>query len=197
VKLKESMMSTKTVIEEFPQLETERLVLRELTLEDTQTLLKFWADDEVTKYMNIESFQNPKQAEDMIRLLNELFQKKEAIRWGIVKKEDNSLIGTCGYNSWIQEQALRGELGYELGRAYWRQGFMTEALRAVISYGFGVMKLNRIEALVLLEASRSMSVLLKLGFQKEGILREHGYWKGQFWDQYCFSLLKRDWMKNS
>jgi [ribosomal protein S5]-alanine N-acetyltransferase len=189
-------MSTAPINQNFPELETERLILRQITLDDTEALFRHWSDDEVTKYMNIESFQSPKQAEDMIKLLNELFEQKEAIRWGIVKKEDNRLIGTCGYNSWLKEQAFRGEIGYELGRAYWRQGFMQEALRAIISYGFEAMDLNRIEALVMLEACRSMNLLLKLGFQKEGILREHGYWKGQFWDEYCLSLLKRDWLKS-
>lgn len=188
-------MNTIAVDPKFPKLETKRLLLRQITFADTETLFRYWSDDEVTKYMNIESFQNPKQAEDIIRLLNNLFEQKEAIRWGIVQKEDDRLIGTCGYNSWLKDQAFRGEIGYELGHAYWGKGFMQEALRAIISYGFEAMNLNRIEAMVMLEASRSMNLLLKLGFQKEGILREHGYWKGQFWDEYCLSLLKRDWLK--
>ncbi len=189
-------MSNKIKISKnFPQLETEKLFLKEITLDDVETLFMYWSDDEVTQYMNIESFYTKKQVEDMIIMLHYLFEENEAIRWGIIRKQDHLLVGTCGYNTWIKDQAFRGEIGYELGRPYWGQGIMQEALRAIINYGFEIMNLNRIEAFVMLEASRSRSLLLKLGFQKEGILREHGYWKGQFWDEYCFSLLKRDWIK--
>lgn len=187
-------MNTVDISHEFPQLETERLILRKMTLDDTEALFKFWADDEVTKYMNVESFHSPKQAEAMILLLNELFTKNQAIRWGIFSKADNCIIGTCGYNNWIQDYASRGEIGYDLDRSYWGQGIMREALRAMINYGFEAMELNRIEALVVLDADRSMNVLQKLGFQMEGILREYGYWKGQFWDECCFSLLKKEWI---
>ena len=188
------MTAMTNTIKDFPELETNRLFLKKITFKDIETLFNYWSDDEVTKYMNIESFQRKKQVEDMIRLLNNLFEENEAIRWGIVRKEDHLLLGTCGYNNWTRDQAFRGEIGYDLGRPYWGQGIMQEALRAIINYGFEMMNLNRIEAFVLLEASRSSNLLLKLGFQKEGILREHGYWKEQFWDEYCFSLLKRDWI---
>ena len=86
-----------------------------------------------------------------------------------------------------------GEIGYELAKAHWRQGIMTEALFAVIEFGFQAIALNRIEAMVMLENTASFKLLQKLGFLEEGILREYGYWKGQFHDLRIFSLLKKDY----
>ncbi|HEY9710091.1 MAG TPA: GNAT family N-acetyltransferase, partial [Oculatellaceae cyanobacterium] len=88
------MSATTNTNKEFPQLETERLILRKMTSQDTETLFNYWSDDEVTRYMNIESFQTETQVEDMIMLLNNLFEENEAIRWGIVRKEYHLLLGT-------------------------------------------------------------------------------------------------------
>ncbi|WP_089282979.1 GNAT family N-acetyltransferase [Anaerovirgula multivorans] len=163
-----------------------------MTEDDAELLLKYWSDNEVTRYMNINAFSDIDQAKEMIDLLNHLFKEKQAIRWGIYNKEFDWLIGTCGYNSGLKEETYIGEIGYELGSQYWRQGFMVEALTCIINYGFNTLNLNRIEAYVMLENQKSLKLLEKLGFQKEGILRERGYYKNQFWDEYIFSLLKRD-----
>jgi ribosomal-protein-alanine N-acetyltransferase len=70
---------------------------------------------------------------------------------------------------------------------------MSEALHAMIEYGFENLHLNRLEAFVLPGNERSSHVLRKLGFVEEGVLREYGFWENQFWDMRCFSLVKRDW----
>ena len=118
----------------FPKLSTERLILRKMAKKDAETLFKFWSDDEVTKYMNMNSFANIEQATYMINFLNNLFKNKEGIRWAIIRKEDNTLIGTCGFNTWIKRSS-RGEIGYELGQEYWGKGYTTEALKEVIRFG--------------------------------------------------------------
>ncbi|AOY76741.1 GNAT family N-acetyltransferase [Clostridium formicaceticum] len=177
---------------EFPILRTERLILRKLTEEDASSLFKYWSDNEVTRYMNINTFTNTCEARNMINLLNILFEKKQAIRWGIYSKTLECLIGTCGYNSGLKQEEYIGEIGYELGSHYWGKGFMAEALNAILDYGFKDLNLNRIEAYVMLENEKSINLLEKLYFQKEGILREHGCYKNGFWDEYIFSLLKRD-----
>ena len=177
---------------QFPILETERLILRALSEEDATTLFKYWSDDEVTSYMNIDAFTDLSQARNMINLLNSLLKEKQAIRWGIYSKELACLIGTCGYNSGLKQETYIGEIGYELGRQHWGKGYMAEALEPILEYGFNILDLNRIEAYVMLENTKSASLLERLGFQKEGILRERGYYKNGFWDEYIFSLLKKD-----
>ncbi len=177
---------------QFPELSTERLILRKMTRRDAKSLFQFWSDHEVTKYMNMSSFKNMEQTLYMIDFLNNLFKNKEGIRWGIVRKEDNALIGTCGFNTWIKRSS-RGEIGYELGREYWGKGYATEALKEVLKFGFEETRLNRAEAFVVPEASRSIRVLEKLGFKKEGTLREYGYWNDRYWNEHIYSLLRKDW----
>lgn len=178
----------------FPLLETDRLILKELNYKDLNTLFQYWSDDEVTKYMNIDSFTSTKQVEDMVNLLNDLFQNKQAIRWGIFEKKNNQLIGTCGYNTGFNKEACIGEIGYDLGKMYWGHGYMQEALRSIINYGFIELNLNRIEGYVILGNAKSENTLDKLGFKKEGILREHGCYKDNYWDECIYSLLKREWV---
>ncbi|MGF7118705.1 GNAT family N-acetyltransferase [Methanobacterium oryzae] len=179
--------------QKFPELNTKRLILRELRIDDAKTLFKYWSDNEVTKYLNMESFVTMQQTFRMIRVLINLFKHKEGIRWAIVRKEDNVIIGTCGFNSWIPKGS-RGEIGYELGRIYWGNGYATESLKEILRYGFEEIKLNRIEAFTVPKAHKSIKLLKKLGFKKEGTLREYGYWNNQYQDENIYSLLKRDWI---
>ncbi|WHH58399.1 GNAT family protein [Petroclostridium sp. X23] len=174
----------------FPILETERLILQQIIENDQDALFKYWSDDMVTRYMNISKFKDKTEALDMIQLLNSLFEEKKAIRWGIYSKDLNCIIGTCGYNSGLEEDQFIAEIGYELGREHWGKGYMAEALKSMLSYGFNFLHLNRIEAYVMVGNHQSASLLNKLGFKKEGLLREHGFYKGRFWDEYIFSLIK-------
>ncbi len=180
------------MLEEFPQLETENLFLREIKLSDAEAVFQFFSDDEVLKYHDVEAFVSVEQAQMLINSLHERFKNKWGIRWGIAKKDDNMIIGTCGYGGWVKN-SLRAGIGYELAKPYWHQGIMTEALSAMLKFGFEKMELNRIEATVMLDNIASMKLLEKLGFIDEGILREYGYWKGEFHDLKMFSLLKRDY----
>lgn len=155
----------------FPELETEQFILRQMRMEDAPAVFKIFSDAEVTKDMGIEPFVSTQQAKELIQFMNELFNQDVAIRWGIVRKSDNMLMGTCGFNAWEVRRGSRGEVGYDLGKDYWRQGYMTEVLKAVITFGFEEMGLHRIEAYTNLDATPSMNLLVKLGFQKEGVLR--------------------------
>jgi ribosomal-protein-alanine N-acetyltransferase len=181
---------------QFPELSTERLILRKMTEKDARMLFQIWSDEEVTKYMNMNSFRNIEQTLYMVDFLNSLFKKKEGIRWGLIRKKDNKLIGTCGFNTWIKRSS-RGEIGYELGRKYWGNGYTTEALKEVIRFGFEETLLNRVEAFVVPEAFRSIKVLEKLGFKKEGTLREYGFWNNRYWDEHIYSLLRKDWIPSN
>lgn len=175
-------------------METERLILREMELQDAETLYHYWSDPIVTKYMNIAPFTSAKQAEDMIQLISDLCLKGQANRYSIVLKESNDVIGTCGFNM-IDEENSRAEIGYDLGSPHWGKGFAAEAVKKLISHGFTDMGLNRIEAKVEPENKGSIKLLERLSFQKEGLLREYEKSKGVFIDVYMFSLLKREFLK--
>lgn len=173
--------------EAFPEIETERLVLREIMPDDAPAVFAIFSDAEVMRYYDLNAYQNPDQAAELIDFFDESFEVERAIRWGIERKSDQRLIGTCGY-VWLRQ--YRGEIGYELARAHWRNGYMQEALDAILEFGFDELQLNRIEALVMLENLASAQLLRKIGFQQEGILRQHDFFKEAFHDMRLFALLK-------
>lgn len=183
-------MKTNEVWNRFPQLETENLILRETKLSDASTVLQIFADEAVTKYHDLEPLTSIEQAKFLVERRGARFKNRQGIRWGIALKTDDKIIGSCGYG--IRDEFI-AEIGYELAKAHWGRGIMTEALDSIIDWGFRSLELNRIEALVMVNNIASIQLLKKLGFFEEGLLREYGYWKGQFHDLKIFSLLKRDY----
>lgn len=181
---------------EIPDLEYGRLRLRKMEEEDAPVIFQYWGDDEVVRYLNMASMETVQDTRDMIDLLNGLSESEDTIRWGIELKETGVLIGSCGFNIWQLSGADRGEIGYDLGRPYWGQGYMTEALHALLDFGYSVMGLNRIEALVIPGNDASIRVLDKLGFQLEGLLREYQQnEQGEgYIDLQLYALLKREYM---
>ena len=178
--------------EKFPVLETERLICREITAEDAAVLHQYWSDPIVMEYLSLAPFKRMEETLEMISLVTHMPETGEGFRWAITRRQDGKLLGTCGFHNGKPEH-YRFEMGYELGKEYWRQGIMTEALRKILTYGFSNMKLNRVEAFVNHGNIRSTGILGKLGFQLDGILREYERNQGQFVNQYCFSLLKAEW----
>nr|WP_314589948.1 GNAT family N-acetyltransferase [Paenibacillus terrigena] len=176
---------------EFPVLETERLKLRQLRLDDASDLYDYFSKDEVTEYYDLATFTERKQAEDLIQMWIDSFSSLRSIRWGVTLKSEDRVIGTCGFHKWSQKNR-RAEIGYELSPAYWRQGYMSEVLDAVIRCGFHELGLNRIEAQISQDNIGSRKVLEKAGFQEEGVLQDYFYLKDRFVDAAIFAVLKRD-----
>ena len=180
------------VADPFPMIKTDRLVLCQLQIEDTVVLHEYWSDEAVTEYFTIDPFTNIKETIEMVEVLKNLFRCRQGIRWAIVRKNDSKVLGTCGFHN-LKPEHLRVEMGYELGKKYWGQGFMAEALTAILDYGFNVMQVNRIEAFVNQGNGRSVRILEKMGFKLDGLLRNYEFARGKFVDQYCYSLLKSDY----
>jgi ribosomal-protein-alanine N-acetyltransferase len=179
----------------FPELETPRLKLTQLSSIDSEALLKIFSDKEVVKFYDIEAYDTEEQSLKLIEFFNARFNDSVGIRWAIRLKSTNQLIGTCGFNSWNQKMKNAG-IGYEFSSKYWGQGYATEALHKVINSAFSNQlpfgELYRIQGDTMLGNSASESVLIKLGFKEEGIRRASGYWKNEFHDLKCFGLLKPD-----
>ncbi|NEQ29375.1 MAG: GNAT family N-acetyltransferase [Microcoleus sp. SIO2G3] len=173
----------------FPRLETDRLILRAAKLADAEALHRVYADTEVTRYLDMEAIGSIEQARRIILHRSDRFRSGQAIRWGIALKSSNRLIGSCGFSL---RPGFRAEIGYELASVYWRQGIMSETLTAVIEYGWRSTNIHRFEAFTMLGNAASAQLLLKLGFKEEGILRDYGFWKGEFHDLRSFSLLRGD-----
>jgi ribosomal-protein-alanine N-acetyltransferase len=176
----------------FPVLETQRLILREITSADAEAIFALRSDAEVTRYNGVPTYMRVEQAHELIESMAQCYRDRRELRWGVTLKGDDKVVGMCGYNYWVR-QDYRASIGYDLERTCWGQGIMPEALRAIIQFGFERMALNRIEADASLENVASIRVLHKLGFQREGLQRQQYFENGEFHDLVLFSLLKSDY----
>jgi [ribosomal protein S5]-alanine N-acetyltransferase len=180
--------------ETFPVLETKRLVLREVTKEDAYSILNYLSDEEVMKYYGLEPFQSINDAIDEISWYQSIQENKTGIRWGITLKDQGVVIGSCGFHK-IASQHFRTEIGFELSKEQWGKGIANEAVEAIIRYGFEQMNFQRIEALIEPPNLSSQRLVEKLGFIREGLLRNYEFTRGKFEDLYMYSLLKQDFDK--
>ncbi|WP_232695497.1 GNAT family N-acetyltransferase [Brevibacillus daliensis] len=176
----------------FPTLTTNRLILRQLRNEDVPDLFHYFSKDEVTKYYDLESFTEHTQASNLIQFWKQRFEAEQGIRWGISLANQDRIIGTCGYHNWSKEH-YKAEIGYELTPEYWRKGIMTEAVEAIIKYGFMNLQLNRIEAFIDPDNLSSRKLLEKAGMKEEGLMKEYFFEKGQFVDAVLFAILKKEY----
>ena len=180
------------VFDRFPVLQTERLCLRESRLADAEVIYAVLSSDTVTRYYSLSPLASVEEARALVERRAAAFRRQERIRWAIARREDDAVLGSCGYVHWDRE-SRRAEVGYELHPDWQGRGLMYEALTAMLSFGFTQMDLNRVEALVVPENEPSLRLLRRLGFEEEGLLRDYSFWKGRFHDLRLFSLLKKDW----
>jgi ribosomal-protein-alanine N-acetyltransferase len=175
----------------FPALETERLLLRQVTKKDVDEMYFLRSNAEVIKYLDREPFASRTEANEMITRINRELAKNETLFWGIESKENpGKLIGTICY--WhIKPEHYRAETGYLLHPAYWRRGIMKEALAKVIDYGLNTLQLHSIEAHISPYNAASAALLVSLGFEKEAYFRENFYFREKFLDTAVYSLIRR------
>lgn len=174
-----------------PVLQSAQLVLRPITEKDTAALFSLFSNEEVTRYMDIDAFNNITEATQIMTFFRERWEKQEGMRWAITFKEKDELIGTCGFHHWNKTH-YKIELGYDLQPAYWGKGIMTEAIPLALKFVYEELQFNRVEAFVDPLNSASSRLLGRLGFRHEGMLRDAFFEKGQFVDADLYSLLRRD-----
>ncbi len=187
-------MSIDEVFTHFPSLTTNRLHLRQFQPTDAESLFAIRSDRQVMDFYGEEPHQSLEETHMLLQQIQDSYVQREALFWGITLKGEDTVIGSCTLFAFNQS-FYHAEIGYELNRAYWRQGIMTEALAAVLTYGFTGPSLHRIEAVVDFENTRSKGLLLKLGFTYEGNLRQRFLFRDQFLDAHYFGLLKDEWLK--
>ena len=179
-------------ITEFPVITTKRLLLREPQISDAADYFVIGSDAEVQKY-NAPVMQNVTESETLLAEVRAEYAAGEGISWVVTMGESHPVLGLFGFYHWSHYHR-RAELGYALARDYWGQGFGTEAIRAMLAYGFEQMNLHRIYADTIADNTRSVAVLEKIGFVREGTSRESS-WEddGFFHDSALYGLLKREY----
>lgn len=173
----------------FPELHTERLVLRRMHSGDAEALYYMRSSKKIMQYVERPSPESIAEMEERIASISAHIDENTSIAWGISYHNDPQLIGTVSYHRIIKEH-FRAEIGYMLHNVHWRKGIMNEAVTAVIAYGFEQMKLHSLEALVNPDNEASIQLLLKQGFVKEGHIRENYYYNGKFGDTGIYSLIR-------
>lgn len=180
----------------FPILETERLILSEITDSDISAVFALFSNEDVVKYYDLQKLEEFAQAEKLVSLFKSRFDSETGIRWAIRLKNTNSLIGTCGFNSWVIPMK-NTVIGYDLHPNYWGNGIAKEAVGAILQTAFsGVLPcgaIHRVQADTVPGNIASEHLLLALGFKFEGLRRESGYWKNKFHDLKCFGLLAHEY----
>lgn len=176
-----------------PTLTTDRLILRPPVPEDAEDMLVFRGDPVVQKYNSVPLAHVDDARGYIEKWLLECKSGKRKI-WGITLKGDGTMIGMVGLGSWIKHDR-RADVGYDLAQAYWGRGIGTEAVRAAVGFGFEHMNLNRIEAGTVADNIASVRLLEKLGFTREGTLREYSLEEdGSFHDEANYGILKREFL---
>jgi [ribosomal protein S5]-alanine N-acetyltransferase len=191
-KTRNRLMSSIPIWQTFPILKTERLVLREINMSDADDLFQIFSDQETMQYWSCRPYTSVVQAQRLIESLAESAREETGIHWAITLRGEDRLIGRCGYNEW-RKRHRRGEISYIVARPYWGKGIVSEAMCAMLNYGFGEMNLHSVEAGVTPGNDGSTRMLERLGFRLEGHLRESYYAEDKFVDSLIYSLLRRDW----
>jgi ribosomal-protein-alanine N-acetyltransferase len=182
--------------EHLPTINTPRLSLRWISEDDVDDFSAVYSNPEVMRYWSTPPLPDREAASKLISEIHEGFKRRELLKWGIALRTDNTLIGsvTLFHPEFTHRRA---EIGYALGRAHWGNGYMQETLKAVLVYAFEVLGFHRIEADVDPRNAASIRTLERLGFQREGYLRERWQVNGEIQDAFFYGLLRPDWDANN
>jgi ribosomal-protein-alanine N-acetyltransferase len=171
-------------------LKTERLRLRKAKLADAEAIFRQYAQDrEVTRYVSWRAHADLEETREYVRMCLLAWDVGKAFHWVIERNEDKQVLGMMIAR--MAEEKL--ELGYVLARAYWGQGYMTEALKALIVWGLKQKEIYRIWAVCDVDNLASARVMEKAGMQREGILRRwsvHPNLSPEPRDSYCYAIVK-------
>ena len=172
----------------FPNVETERLQLRRVVKDDVNEIFALRSNEQTMKYIPRPLAKTKEDALGHIAMIDEKIENNEGINWAITLKNSPKLIGIIGHYR-IKPEHYRAEIGYMLLPKYNGKGIITEAINYVVNYGFEIMKLHSIEAIIDPENFASAKVLQKNGFVKEAHLKENEYFEGRFLDTVIYSIL--------
>lgn len=175
-------------------IETERLILRPLTVSDAQEMYDNWASSELaTKYLTWNAY-NEKEFDsllDRLKSMERYYQSNELYDWGIVIKSKDILIGTITFVT-VSEYHNAVELGYVIGPEWWGNEYVVEAGHALIDFAFNRLGVNRIEAFHDVRNPASGRVIEKLGMQYEGTHRDYRKLKGEYVTYKHYAILASD-----
>ena len=175
----------------LPALATARLRLRHPRPADVERVLAVFSDPQAMRYWSSEPFADLAAARAYLGSMEEGFESRTLFQWAVTLPADDQLIGTVTLAGWDRPNR-RAELGYMLAREHWGVGLASEAVRAVLGFGFAEMGLHRVEAELDPRNEPSARLLRRFGFRYEGLLRERWYLYDEWSDSALYGLLRSD-----
>ena len=175
-----------------PTLHTDRLQLRPFSTTDADALYALHSNAHVLRYWDSPPWTEPERAERFIAACRQLADEGTGARLAIDRASDGAFLGWCGLTQWNPDYRS-ASLGYCLGEAAWGQGYATEAAYAVLQWAYDTLDLNRVQAEADTRNAASARVLEKLGFVREGTLREDCVVNGDVSDSWVYGLIRREW----
>lgn len=175
-------------------LQTKRLLLRPLRHADAEAVFRMFTDTKFMEFVTSPPFGSLEEAHALVTRDMSAMASGERIRLGIERVEDGALIGNCTLFR-LDEESRKAEIGYGLLGSAFGKGYMNEALISLLEYGFSTLNLNRVQAEIDPKNTNSAKSLERIGFSKEGVLRESCIANGAISDSALYGLLQSEWMK--
>ena len=163
----------------IPVIRTERLCLRRMKKGDLYDIFKYTSDPEVPKYLLWHPHESLSDTRRYLSRVSRLYRRGRFYDWGV--EYEGRIIGTVGFTR-LDHRNDKGEIGYVISREFWRRGIASEAVAAVVKYGFETLALNRIEARFMPENTGSLAVAEHCGLTLEGTMKELLLVKGDYRD---------------
>lgn len=180
--------------ERLPTIVTPRLELRWLEPHDAPALLAIFGDAEVCRYWSHPPLADLAAAEELQREIAHRFAERSLFQWGLAERATGRIVGTCTLAS-LSAEHQRADVGFALARAAWGRGYMAEAIPALLAFAFDTLGLHRVEADADPRNDRSLRLLEREGFRREGLLRERYRVSGERQDAVLLGLLRREWAR--
>ncbi len=183
-------MESKFPFAQFPVLETDRLLLREVRLSDVADFFKIRSNSDNMRFIPRPVAQSEQDIINHINICKEGYEKGDAINFAIALKGTDQFIGSIGFyrTKWYAD---RTEIGYILSPDHRGNGYVQEAVREMIRFAFNEIGFHSLEAIIDPRNSASINVIEKAGFTKEGHLKESDYWNGEYLDTLIYSLINK------
>ena len=180
------------LVKTLPTITCERVLLRPLRTSDVEAIFTIFSNPKVMRYWSTPPLPDRNAAEMLTQEIIRDVELGAMMKWGVTRLSDDTVIATVTLFHVDLEQG-RAELGYAMAQESWGQGYMAEALRSLVDYTFNTLNLRRLEADVDPRNGASIRTLERLGFQREGFLRERWHVAGEIQDALFYGLLKREW----
>lgn len=171
----------------FPVIDLGDIVLREIRDGDSPDYFRYMSDDRMLGFLTRENRpETLEKATEEVNYWRSLFPAKRSIYWAIATKSDDKMVGTAGFNN-ILFPHDRAEISYDLDPDVWGNGIMLKSIKGILKYADNVLSLKRVQATVIIDNERSIKVLERCGFEKEGYLKKFEIVEGEHKDYFMYA----------